>query len=860
MTPSTTRRLTALAVALLLAAAVLTATSAAAENACASPDDPEPGFVNLWDGVSEPTETGWQQSGPGSFAIAEEEDGTCSLLSQGGLGLLWFTERTFGDYTLRLQWRAEDDTDNSGVFVRFPSGGSDTHNAAISSGYEVQIREGGVDSENQKTGSIYNTQPAVIRNANPAGEWNDYEIRVTTPVGRLVSQVNNPQPPHISVTLNGQLVNEFQAVAPNRGLPGYIGLQNHGTNDAISFRNIRIQPLDDSTPPTTTATLDPAEPDGDNGWYHQPVDVTFDADDGRFGSGVATTEYRVDGGDWQPYGAHEELIYDGTEESFNQWEQVGSGSFERLPDGTLHPLGGLGMLWYPVRDYGDMELRLQWRDARPEVTGDSNSGVFVRFPDITEAAARPPEDRYPCQVGSGQTDPAWAAIYCGHEIQIYDGSTGEVQKTGSVYNFAPLNLEQAQPGTQGEWVDYRVRVTGGGDYTVTIIRDGEVLQEWQNTPGQQSSRSSDPGTSDRQFDRGYVGIQNHGFPDHAEFGAISVVDLSDPEPVQISEPGAHLVEFRSTDNAGNVEPTQAVEVNIDASAPTTTAQVDSDGGGPATVTLFADDGSGGSGIAETSYRIDGGAWQTYAAPEQVLFDGTQESLAAWRQAGPGQFVLQPDGSIRSQGGLGMLWHPDHELGDAAIRLEFRDARTDGGYSNSGVFIRFPWPEDGTCDSRPEWDAIYCGQEIQIYDGPTGEVQKTGSVYNFKPLNLEQARPTAAGEWNDYEIRTVGGGDYTATMIRNGEVINTFVNAPGQQSSRDGDPPTDDRQFASGWFGLQNHGGSDLIEFRNIRIQHLSPEAAAFTVTEAGSHTVEFRSTDVAGNVEPIRSTTFTVGS
>ena len=65
-------------------------------------------------------------------------------------------------------------------------------------------------------------------------------------------------------------------------------------------------------------------------------------------------------------------------------------------------------------------------------------------------------------------------------------------------------------------------------------------------------------------------------------------------------------------------------------------------------------------------------------------------------------------------------------------------------------------------------AIFCGHEIQMYDGPTGEPQKTGSVYNFQPLNLAQAEPLGKGEWSDYEIRIVGQ-DYT--IIRNGKVIN-----------------------------------------------------------------------------------------
>jgi hypothetical protein len=114
-------------------------------------------------------------------------------------------------------------------------------------------------------------------------------------------------------------------------------------------------------------------------------------------------------------------------------------------------------------------------------------------------------------------------------------------------------------------------------------------------------------------------------------------------------------------------------------------------------------------------------------------------------------------------------------------------------------------------------AIYCGHEIQIYDGETGEPQKTGSIYNFDPVPLSEARPTPKNQWNDYELKIVG---QHYTIIRNGVVINEFDNTPGKQSSRAGDPPTDLRQFASGFLGLQNHGDADLIEFRNIRVRAL----------------------------------------
>ncbi|MFE7407629.1 ThuA domain-containing protein [Isoptericola sp. NPDC057559] len=208
-----------------------------------------------------------------------------------------------------------------------------------------------------------------------------------------------------------------------------------------------------------------------------------------------------------------------------------------------------------------------------------------------------------------------------------------------------------------------------------------------------------------------------------------------------------------------------------------------------------------------------------------LFDGTASSLAGWRQAPSGGFDLRDDGSIRAHGGLGMLWYAKQEFGDFSVKLEFKDVAPGEGHANSGVFTRFPdprvprdqRPECGQLTSAEAWVAIYCGQEIQIYDGPTGEVQKTGSVYNFDPNTLEAARVTPKGEWNTYEIRVVG---QQYTIIRNGVVINEFDNSPGKQSSRAGDPPTDLRQFLSGYIGLQNHSDADAMEFRNIRVRDL----------------------------------------
>ena len=57
--------------------------------------------------------------------------------------------------------------------------------------------------------------------------------------------------------------------------------------------------FDDITPPVTTCTLDPPEPNGNNSWYVSDVEVTLNATDDM--SGVNRTEYRINNGSIKTY-------------------------------------------------------------------------------------------------------------------------------------------------------------------------------------------------------------------------------------------------------------------------------------------------------------------------------------------------------------------------------------------------------------------------------------------------------------------------------------------------------------------------------------------------------------------------------
>jgi regulation of enolase protein 1 (concanavalin A-like superfamily) len=103
--------------------------------------------------------------------------------------------------------------------------------------------------------------------------------------------------------------------------------------------------VDDPDAPTTTAALDPAQP-GPGGLYDRPVTVTLNATDGD-GSGVALTEYRIDGGAFTAYqspftvsasGRHE-IEFRSTDEVGNV-EAVKSVVFTILPGAGVVPGGG----------------------------------------------------------------------------------------------------------------------------------------------------------------------------------------------------------------------------------------------------------------------------------------------------------------------------------------------------------------------------------------------------------------------------------------------------------------------------------------------------------------------------------------
>ncbi|MFG3554807.1 ThuA domain-containing protein [Micromonospora sp. NPDC047557] len=189
---------------------------------------PETGYTPLYNGST----TGWSQAGPGNFTNSD-----ATLTSVGGMGLYWYSAKQFTNYSLKLDWKLAGD-DNSGVFIGFPP--SSDPWSAVDNGYEIQIDA--TDAADRTTGSVYTFKSADLaaRDAalNAPGEWNTYELLV--------------EGERLQIFLNGVKINDFTNTNPVRSLAGHIGIQNHGTGDDASFRNIRIKELGTTPPPTGT--------------------------------------------------------------------------------------------------------------------------------------------------------------------------------------------------------------------------------------------------------------------------------------------------------------------------------------------------------------------------------------------------------------------------------------------------------------------------------------------------------------------------------------------------------------------------------------------------------------------------------
>jgi 3-keto-disaccharide hydrolase len=151
-----------------------------------------------------------------------------ALICAGDGGHEWLRyDQELGDYVLQVDWRfaprgPEEQRYNSGIGIRLSRYGE----------LWVQAQAGltgylfGANFTPAGAIKSFNLSKEVKANrVKPAGEWNHYEVRV--------------QGDRVTLTVNGEIVNELSGVGLRRG---YIGLEAEGFE--IAFRNLKLQPLD----------------------------------------------------------------------------------------------------------------------------------------------------------------------------------------------------------------------------------------------------------------------------------------------------------------------------------------------------------------------------------------------------------------------------------------------------------------------------------------------------------------------------------------------------------------------------------------------------------------------------------------
>ena len=178
---------------------------------------------------------------PSDWQMVKQPNSPASMIHYGSVletsgwyGLYWYTKEQFGNFVLSLQWRISRREENSGVYIRIPP--PDVANAlqaADSQGHEIQIDQRGFDSTTgteghalKLTGAIYDLQAPSASTQVQIGAWNEFIV-----------EANGPR---IRVTLNGNVVNDYQST---RQQTGYIALQAHDFLSRTQFRNMWIKKL-----------------------------------------------------------------------------------------------------------------------------------------------------------------------------------------------------------------------------------------------------------------------------------------------------------------------------------------------------------------------------------------------------------------------------------------------------------------------------------------------------------------------------------------------------------------------------------------------------------------------------------------
>ncbi|RIJ78780.1 hypothetical protein D1871_02295 [Nakamurella silvestris] len=325
---------------------------------------------------------------------------------------------------------------------------------------------------------------------------------------------------------------------------------------------------------------------------------------------------------------------------------------------------------------------------------------------------------------------------------------------------------------------------------------------WYNTAVSLSLAATDPGT-------GAGGVAGTEY--RIDGGSWTAYTAAVPVTAQ----GSHTVDYRSTDAAGNVEVFSSVSFKVDTAAPTVTATASTTD--PSLVTVIATDPT--SGVAGTQYRIGAGSWQDYTDPVSVPRTYSDQTIE-YRST-------DKAGNVSTTGSVQVTAKPDTTAPTSILTLAPATPNGSAGWYTTVVSATLTATDDtgGTGVSLIEYQL----------DGGAWTTYTSAVPLNTDGTHTLQYRATdTAGNTETAKSQVVKvdtGRPVTAADISGTTTVSVLFDSVDATS---GVASTQYRIGTGSW----------------------TTYTGAFTFPRANAATViEFRSTDVAGNVENTRTVT-----
>ena len=192
------------------------------------------------------------------------------------------------------------------------------------------------------------------------------------------------------------------------------------------------------------------------------------------------------------------------------------------------------------------------------------------------------------------------------------------------------------------------------------------------------------------------------------------------------------------------------------------------------------------------------------------------------------------GGITPVGGLGMLWYPVKQFGDFRLKFQFREGRTDGGYSNGGVFVRFPNPEQLAAaagrvrEGRQRRDAAGLGGDLLRPRDPAlrrddrGETAQDGLGLHLRQQHHRPDRHAEAPAASGRTTRSRSSASTSRSPQRRGD--QRVGQQAGHELDRGGDPDTSCASSRGATSACRTTAARTRMQYRDVRVEDLTPGA------------------------------------